>query len=53
MRFLAAAALSAALAAPAAAQSTVTASDLQRLQDTVYDASRDVAQTRTRDSALA
>ncbi len=53
MRFLAAAMLSAALAAPAAAQSTVTTSDLQRLQDTLYDASRDVAQVRSRDSGLA
>ena len=53
MRFLAVAALSATLAAPAAAQSAVTASDLQRLQDTLYDASRDVAQVRSRDSALA
>jgi hypothetical protein len=37
---------------PAAAQS-VTNSDIQRLQDTIYDASRDVAQMRSRDSATA
>ena len=36
-----------------AAQSTVSNSDVQRLQDTIYDASRDVAQLRARDSALA
>jgi hypothetical protein len=40
------------LATPAAAQS-VTNSDIQRLQDTIYDASRDVAQLRSRDSATA
>jgi hypothetical protein len=40
------------LAQPAAAQS-VTNSDIQRLQDAIYDASRDVAQLRSRDSATA
>jgi len=40
------------LAQPAAAQS-ITNSDIQRLQDTIYDASRDVAQLRSRDSATA
>src|SRR5438034_1566909 len=57
MRFAAAAALAVALlpalARPAAAQSTVTAADVQRLQDTIYDASRDIAQLRSRDTALA
>jgi hypothetical protein len=47
------------LAVPAAAQSTgsyqstVSASDIQRLQDQVYDASNDVSRVRSRDSALA
>ena len=44
--------LAAGSATPAAAQS-VTNSDIQRLQDTIYDASRDVAQLRSRDSATA
>src|SRR5215510_12542601 len=45
----------AALATPAAAQqgSTVTQADVQRLQDNVYLAERDVQQTRSRDSARA
>jgi hypothetical protein len=38
---------------PAAAQSTVTSADIQRLQDTIYDASRDVAQVRSRDASMA
>jgi hypothetical protein len=38
---------------PSAAQTTVTSADIQRLQDAIYDASRDVAQMRGRDSALA
>jgi hypothetical protein len=45
-------ALAAGTAGPAAAQ-TVTTSDIQRLQDAVYDASRDIAQIRSRDSATA
>jgi len=45
-------ALTAGLALPAAAQS-ITNSDIQRLQETIYDASRDVAQLRARDSATA
>ena len=57
MRFAVAAALAVALlpalARQAAAQSTVTAADVQRLQDSVYDASRDIAQLRSRDAALA
>jgi hypothetical protein len=45
-------ALAAGSARPAAAQA-VTNSDIQRLQDTIYDASRDVAQLRSRDQATA
>jgi TolA-binding protein len=43
------------LAAPAAAQqsTTVTQADIQRLQDNVYLADRDVSQTRSRDAARA
>src|SRR5688572_12451006 len=37
----------------AAAQTGVTSADIQRLQDSVYDASRDVAQARSRDESLA
>jgi hypothetical protein len=37
----------------ARAQADVTSSDIQRLQDNIYDASRDVSQMRSRDSALA
>jgi hypothetical protein len=40
------------LARPAAAQS-VTNADIQRLQDTIYDTSRDVSQLRSRDAQLA
>jgi hypothetical protein len=39
-------------ARPAAAQA-VTNSDIQRLQDSIYDASRDVAQLRSRDQSTA
>jgi hypothetical protein len=38
---------------PAAAQSTITTSDIQRLQDSIYDAAGDVAQLRARDASLA
>ena len=38
---------------PAAAQADVTSADIQRLQDNIYDASRDVAQARSRDATLA
>src|SRR5262245_35054057 len=50
-----AALLVASLAAPAAAQQNlnVTQSDIQRLQDNVYLADRDVSQMRSRDSARA
>jgi hypothetical protein len=43
------------MAQPAAAQfnTAVTATDVQRLQDTIYDAGRDIAQARSRDSILA
>jgi len=44
-------ALVAGLARPAAAQS-VTNADIQRLQDSIYDASRDVSQVRGRDAQL-
>ena len=37
----------------AAGQAAVSSADIQRLQDTIYDASRDLGQTRTRDRALA
>jgi hypothetical protein len=40
------------IARPAAAQSVTTA-DVQRLQDAIYDASRDVSQLRGRDAQLA
>jgi hypothetical protein len=52
MRLLAAVALALSVAASASAQSSVTTADIQRLQDTIYDASRDIAQARARDSAL-
>jgi TolA-binding protein len=47
--------LIAGLAAPVAAQqsTTVTQADIQRLQDNVYLADRDVSQSRTRDAARA
>jgi hypothetical protein len=53
---VAAAALAAVLATPAAAQQSpapVTAADIQRLQDNVYQAATDVQQVRTRDAARA
>jgi len=37
----------------AAAQSSYTTGDIQRLQDAIYDASRDVSQLRSRDANLA
>ena len=48
-----AAILVAALAAPAAAQQNVTQSDIQRLQDNVYQAERDLDQLRSRDATRA
>jgi hypothetical protein len=54
-RVAVAALLVASLAAPAAAQQNlnVTQSDVQRLQDNVYLAERDVSQVRSRDTARA
>ena len=46
-------ALAAGSATPALAQSTVTSTDVQRLQDTIYDASRAVGQMRSRDASAA
>ncbi len=46
-------ALAAGSPTPAAAQSTVTSTDVQRLQDSIYDASRAVAQVRSRDASAA
>jgi hypothetical protein len=47
--------LTLAVASPpaAAAQAEVTSADVQRLQDSIYDASRDIAQVRSRDASLA
>jgi hypothetical protein len=57
LRALGVASLALALAAgfppPAAAQSSVTSADIQRLQDDIFDASRDIAQLRLRDGAAA
>jgi len=52
-RTAAAAMLVAALTAPAAAQAQITQADVQRLQDNVYLAERDVTQLRNRDSGRA
>ena len=41
------------LAAPAAAQQNVTQSDIQRLQDNVFLAERDISQVRSRDNTRA
>jgi hypothetical protein len=38
---------------PSGAQAPVTNADVQRLQENIYEASRDVAQLRSRDAALA
>jgi hypothetical protein len=45
--------LVATLAAPAAAQTTVTAGDIQRLQDNIFQATTDVTQLRSRDASRA
>jgi TolA-binding protein len=42
-----------AMASVVSAQAPVTASDVQRLQDSVFQASNDIAQLRTRDSSRA
>jgi hypothetical protein len=46
-------ALTAGFAQTSAAQADVTTADIQRLQDNIYDVSRDIAQARTRDASLA
>jgi hypothetical protein len=50
---IAMAALLVSTAAPALAQTAVTQADIQRLQDTVYDAGTDVSRLRDRDARLA
>jgi hypothetical protein len=52
-RSVLAALVAVALAAPAAAQQNVTQSDIQRLQDSVFLADRDLAQLRGRDATRA
>jgi hypothetical protein len=52
-RLLLAAFLLSAFSGLAAAQTAISQADIQRLQDNIFDASRDVAQLRTRDAALA
>jgi len=46
-------ALAAGSAQPAVAQSSVTSADIQRLQDSIDDASRDVTEIRSRDNVMA
>ena len=53
LRLLGAVVLAAGVAAPVRAQSSVTSADIQRLQDVSYEVSRDMAQVRSRDAALA
>jgi hypothetical protein len=45
--------LNVAVASRATAQSAVSSADIQRLQDSIYDVSRDVAQVRSRDAGFA
>lgn len=45
--------LSAGSASIASAQGSITSADIQRLQDSIYDTSRDVTQLRSRDAGLA
>ena len=52
-RIAIAALLVASLAAPARAQSSITQADVQRLNDSVYLAERDITQLRNRDAARA
>ena len=52
-RILGAVVLAAVFSVPAAAQYSVTQSDIQRLQDSVYQADRDVAALRSRDATRA
>jgi TolA-binding protein len=51
--FLLVLALVAAADRPSFAQAAVTTSDIQRLQDNAYDASREISQLRSRDAGLA
>jgi len=44
---------SAATPGVAAAQSSITSADIQRLQDNIYDVSREISQARSRDATLA
>ncbi len=44
-------ALAGALGTAAAAQSTVSSAEILRLEDSIYDASRDVSQLRSRDAS--
>jgi hypothetical protein len=53
MRFCAPFALALALLARPAAAQSISNSDIQRLQDAAYDASRDISQIRSRDGATA
>lgn len=53
LRACGSAALLAALATPALAQTTVTATDIQRLQDQVYEASNDLSRLRSNNSSMA
>src|SRR5262245_50084012 len=53
IRAAVAALLVATLAAPAAAQTSVTQADIQRLQDNVFQAGTDIGQLRTRDVTRA
>jgi hypothetical protein len=50
---LAASLMLAAYAAPARAQNTVTSADIQRLEDNIFTASRDIELARARDTAFA
>src|SRR5687768_12221509 len=52
-RTVLAACVAVALAAPATAQQNVTQSDIQRLQDNVFLAERDISQARGRDATRA
>jgi len=51
IRAVLAALVAVSLAAPAAAQQSVTQADIQRLQDNVFQAERDISQMSNRDSA--
>src|SRR5512147_1136214 len=53
LRACAVAALVIALATPVFAQTTVTSSDIQRLQDQVYQASSDISRLRSSNASLA